>query len=163
MTHNPIIIALDFDNPAQARELIVKLGDAVDFYKIGMELYAAAGIDFVREVVALGKQVFLDLKMYDISETVKRAVSVVSRSGARFLTVHGHKSVMRAAVEGRGDGGLQILDVTVLTSFDQRDLDDDGRPMPVSDLVALRARNAAACGVDGLVCSPLDVAAVRAI
>ena len=77
MTHNPIIIALDFDNPAQARELIVKLGGAVDFYKVGMELYAAAGIDFVRELTALGKQVFLDLKMYDISETVKRAVAVV--------------------------------------------------------------------------------------
>jgi orotidine-5'-phosphate decarboxylase len=128
-----------------------------------MELYAAAGLDFVREVIGAGKQVFLDLKLYDIGETVKRAVSVVAPTGIRFLTVHGHKSVMRAAIEGRANTSLQILAVTVLTSFDQQDLASDGREMPLSGLVALRTRNAIGCGIDGLVCSPLDAAAVRSI
>jgi orotidine-5'-phosphate decarboxylase len=163
MSHNPLIIALDVDNAAQARDLIGKLGHSVDFYKIGMELYAAAGLEFVREVVGAGKQVFLDLKLYDIGETVKRAVAVVAPAGVRFLTVHGSSAVMRAAVEGRGDTGLQILAVTVLTSFDQQDIADLGYEMPLSDLVALRARRALACGMDGIVCSPLDAAAVRVI
>jgi orotidine-5'-phosphate decarboxylase len=163
MSHNPLIIALDFDNAAQARDLISKLGDSVDFYKIGMELYAASGLHFVQEVIGAGKQVFLDLKLYDIGETVKRAVAVVARTGVRFVTVHGHTSVMRAAIEGRGNTGLQILAVTVLTSFDQQDLVCDGHEMPLSDLVALRARGAIACGIDGLVCSPLDAATVRRI
>jgi orotidine-5'-phosphate decarboxylase len=163
MSHNPLIIALDFDNAAQARNLIAKLGDSVDFYKIGMELYAAAGLAFVREVIGEGKQVFLDLKLYDIGETVKRTVAVVAPTGVRFVTVHGHKSVMRAAIEGRANTGLQILAVTVLTSFDQQDLASDGRDMPLSGLVALRARNAITCGIDGLVCSPVDAAAVRSI
>ena len=163
MSHNPLIIALDVDNSVQARDLIAKLGDSVDFYKIGMELYAAAGLDFVREVIGAGKQVFLDLKLFDIGETVKRAVSVVAPTGIRFLTVHGHTSVMRAAIEGRANSGLQILAVTVLTSFDQQDLDDDAHEMAISDLVALRARNALACGTDGVVCSPLDARRVREI
>jgi orotidine-5'-phosphate decarboxylase len=163
MNHNPLIVALDVDNAAQARDLIAKLSDSVDFYKVGMELYAAAGLEFVREVIGAGKQVFLDLKLYDIGETVKRAVAVVAPTGVRFVTVHGHTSVMRAAVEGRANTGLQILAVTVLTSFDQQDLAVDGREVSLSDLVALRARNAMACGIDGLVCSPLDAATVRKI
>src|SRR6202030_923423 len=85
MNHNPLIVALDVDDAAQARDLISKLGDSVDFYKIGMELYASAGLDFVREVIGAGKQVFLDLKLFDIGETVKRAVSVVAPTGIRFL------------------------------------------------------------------------------
>jgi orotidine-5'-phosphate decarboxylase len=160
---SPIIIALDFDNAAAARALIGKLGDSVDFYKIGMELYAAAGLDFVREVLGAGKQVFLDLKLYDISETVKRTVAVVAHTGVRFVTVHSSSAVMRAAIEGRGNSELQILAVTVLTSFDQKDIADLGHHQPLADLVALRARNAMACGVDGLICSPLDAAAVRSI
>ncbi len=163
MNHNPLIVALDVDIAAQARDLISKLGDSVDFYKIGMELYASAGLDFVREVIGAGKQVFLDLKLFDIGETVRRAVSVVAPTGIRFLTVHGQTSVMRAAIEGRGDTRLQILAVTVLTSFDQQDINGDGYEMPLSSLVALRARNALACGIDGLVCSPLDAAEVRKI
>jgi orotidine-5'-phosphate decarboxylase len=163
MNDNPIIIALDVESAEKARELVQRLGDAVRFYKVGMELYAAAGPDFVRELIADGNQVFLDLKFYDIPETVKRAVTQVARLGARFLTVHAVDSVMRAAVAGRGDGGLKLLAVTVLTSISDSDLADLGYPGTVRDFVAKRARNAMECGVDGIVCSPLEVKMVRRI
>ena len=157
----PIIIALDVESAGEARALVTRLGDSVSFYKVGMELYAAAGMEFVRELVGQGRQVFLDMKFYDIGETVKRAVAQVARSGVSFLTVHGSGAVMRAAVEGRGDSQLKLLAVTVLTSFDEADLADLGYPCPVRDLVALRVRKAMEAGVDGLVCSPVEVAEVR--
>ena len=157
----PIIIALDVESAGEARALATRLGDSVSFYKVGMELYAAAGMEFVRELVGQGRQVFLDMKFYDIGETVKRAVAQVARSGVSFLTVHGSGAVMRAAVEGRRDSQLKLLAVTVLTSFDEADLADLGYPCPVRDLVALRVRKAMEAGVDGLVCSPLEVAEVR--
>lgn len=162
MKKNPIIIALDVEDAQQARALIARLGDAVDFYKVGMELYAAEGMQFVRELTGDGKQVFLDLKLYDIPETVKRAVARVAQTGVRFLTVHGSNAVMRAAVEGRGSSTLGLLAVTVLTSFDQQDLADLGYPSTVAELVALRVKNAMASGIDGIVCSPLEAASVRA-
>jgi orotidine-5'-phosphate decarboxylase len=162
MTENQIIVALDVDSAAAARALVARLGSQVGFYKVGMELYAAAGMDFVRELLDQGKDVFLDQKYYDIGETVKRAVRVAARSGVRFLTVHGSSQVMRAAVEGRGDAATKLLAVTVLTSFDQQDLADMGYACAISNLVALRVRKAAEAGMDGLVCSPLDVLAVRA-
>ncbi|MCC7176237.1 MAG: orotidine-5'-phosphate decarboxylase [Bryobacterales bacterium] len=160
---NPLIIALDVESAAEARRLVNRLGDSVSFYKVGMELYAAAGMEFVRELVSAGKQVFLDMKFYDIGETVKRATAQVANSGVRFLTVHGSGAVMRAAVEGRGETPLRLLAVTVLTSFDASDLEDLGYPCTVRDLVALRVRKAVEAGVDGLVCSPLEVAEVRRI
>jgi len=161
VTKNPIIVALDFEDAVQARALIARLGSAVDFYKVGMELYAAEGMQFVRELAGTGQQVFLDLKLYDIPETVKRATAQVAKTGARFLTVHGSNAVMRAAVEGRGGSRLSLLAVTVLTSFDQQDLAELGYPSSIADLVALRVKNAMAAGVDGIVCSPLEAAAVR--
>ncbi len=160
---NPIIVALDFESAAEARALVDRLGDSVGFYKVGLELYTAAGMDFVKELRTRGKDVFLDLKLYDIQETVKRAVARIAASGARFTTVHSSKAVLRAAVEGRGDSKLEILAVTVLTSFDQNDLADLGYPGTVAELVALRVRKALEAGVRGIVCSPLEVAAVRAI
>jgi orotidine-5'-phosphate decarboxylase len=163
MNHNPIIVALDFQNASQARELVGHLGQSVDFYKVGMELYAAEGMPFARELMAEGKQVFLDLKLYDIGETVKRATARIAETHVRFLTVHGSNAVMRAAVEGRGACDLELLAVTVLTSFDQEDLADLGYECSVADLVALRVRNAMACGIRGIVCSPRDAAAVRQI
>lgn len=163
MKYNPIIIALDVESAGQARELIRRLGDSVSIYKVGMELYAAAGMEFVRELTGEGKQVFLDMKFYDIGETVKRAVAQVARSGVRFLTIHGSGAVMRAAREGKGDSPLQLLAVTVLTSFDRDDLADLGYPCEVADLVRLRVRKAMECGIDGIVCSPLEVAEVRAL
>src|ERR1039458_8918658 len=103
MTNDPVIIALDFDSPREADRLVRSLGDGATFYKVGMELFAAAGMDYVRCLVDRGKRVFLDMKYYDIGETVRRAVAVAARSGAEFLTVHGVGQVMRAAIEGRGD------------------------------------------------------------
>ena len=94
---NPIIVALDVDSAAEARALVARLGARIGFYKVGMELYAAAGMDFVRELLGQGKEVFLDQKYYDIGETVKRAVRVAARSGVQLLTVHGSSQVMRAA------------------------------------------------------------------
>ncbi len=158
---NPLIVALDFDSPEKARELVERLGGQVTFYKVGLELYAAAGMDFVGELIAGGKDVFLDLKLYDIGETVKRAVARIAASGARFTTVHGSGSLMRAAVEGRGASNLKLLAVTVLTSFDREDLADLGYPCAVSELVALRVRRAMEAGIDGIVCSPLEAALVR--
>jgi orotidine-5'-phosphate decarboxylase len=160
---NPLIVALDFDSPEKARELVGRLGGQITFYKVGLELYAAAGMDFVRELTAAGNDVFLDLKLYDIGETVKRAVTRIAASGVRFTTVHGSGAVMRAAAEGRGTSNLKLLAVTVLTSFDREDLADLGYPCEVSELVALRVRKATEVGIDGIVCSPLEAAAVREI
>src|SRR5438034_11192130 len=98
MTYNPIIVALDFASAAEARALVERLGEGIDFYKVGMELYAAAGMQMVRELEDRGKDVFLDLKLFDIGETVKRTVEVVARTRARFLTVHSSAAVMRAAI-----------------------------------------------------------------
>src|SRR5205085_10185736 len=137
---NPIIVALDVESADQARALVDRIGEAAGFYKVGPELYCAAGMDFVRELIARGKDVFLDLKFYDIGETVKRAVAQVAPSGVRFLTVHGSGAVMRAAVEGRGASRLRLLAVTVLTSFDRGDLEELGYDYEVSDLVHLLTR-----------------------
>ncbi|HEU0139275.1 MAG TPA: orotidine-5'-phosphate decarboxylase [Bryobacteraceae bacterium] len=161
MNNNPLIIALDFDAPEQALSLVDRLGNDIDFYKVGMELYAAAGMDFVRNLLGAGKQVFLDLKLYDIGETVKRAVRQIATTGVRFVTVHGSGPVMRAAVEGRSGSSLQLLAVSVLTSFDQEDLADLGYQCPVEDLVSLRVRKAMESGLDGVVCSPLEASRVR--
>ena len=163
MTQNPIIIALDVESAALARDLVNRLEGSVDFFKVGMELYATEGMTFVRELLDRGKKVFLDLKLYDIGETVKRTVARIAPSGVSFLTVHGSKAILHAAVEGRGESPLKLLGVTVLTSFDQEDLADLGFPCTVSDLVALRTRNIVAAGLDGMICSPLEAAAVRNI
>ncbi len=161
--HNPIIVALDVESAADARALVARIGPRVNFYKVGLELYAGAGMDVVKELLDEGKQVFLDLKMYDIPETVLRAVAQVARTGVRFLTVHAVGSVMRAAVSARAGSKLQILGVTVLTSFGPEDMDDLGYEGTIAELVARRARKAAELGVDGVVASPLEAAAVRRI
>src|SRR5579871_161319 len=120
MINDRLIIALDFDTAEEARTLVKTLGCDASFYKVGMELYAAAGPNIVHEIVDQGKQVFLDLKFYDIGETVKRATATAARTGAHLLTVHGSMAVMRAAVEGRMGTSLRLLGVTVLTSFDEQ-------------------------------------------
>ncbi len=163
MTRNPIIVALDVDSAAEARALVSKLGGQVCFYKVGLELYAAAGVEFVRELIYQGKDVFLDLKVYDIPETVKRAVAQVARIGVKFLTAHAVNSVMRAAVEGRGNSPLKLLAVTVLTSVGPEDLAEQGYAGTIGELVALRTRNAMEIGMDGIVASPLEAAAVKSI
>jgi orotidine-5'-phosphate decarboxylase len=162
MNDSPLIIALDVDSADHARALVDSLGDGAGFYKVGMELYAAAGMEFVRELIGAGKRVFLDLKFYDIPETVKRAVAQVARTGADFLTVHAVNQVMRAACEGRGDSKLKLLAVTVLTSLDDHDLREMGYSLGVHDLVLRRVHHAVATGMDGIVCSPVEVRQVRA-
>lgn len=161
--HDPLIVALDVESKADADALVTSLGDSAGFYKVGMELYAVCGMDYVRSLIDRGKKVFLDMKYYDIGETVRRAVAVAAKSGATFLTVHAVGQVMRAAVEGKGDSDLKLLAVTVLTSLDQKDLEEMGHTGTVSELVAMRVLQAQAAGIDGLVASPLEAAAIRGL
>lgn len=165
MQHNPIIVALDVETGHQAIQLIDRIGDSVDFYKIGMELYAAEGTTIVREVLSRGKKVFLDLKFHDIPETVKRAVSRAADLGVHLLTVHAYPQVMAAAVAGKGSSDLRLLGVTVLTSMSEADLVDLGYPedTTVGDLVRMRVKQGIAAGIDGFVCSPLEAKAVRSL
>jgi len=159
--NNPIIVALDVASPAEAMDLVMGLGDSVAMYKVGMELYAAAGRSFVEELRAQGRGIFLDLKFYDIPETVKRATARVAEMNVDLLTIHASYSVMRGAVEGRGSAALRLLGVTVLTSFDQHDLEDLGTSKTVAELVEQRALKAREAGMDGIVCSPLEASAMR--
>jgi orotidine-5'-phosphate decarboxylase len=163
MKDSPVIVALDLETAAEARAMVQALGDAASFYKVGLELFASAGVDFVRELKARGHRVFLDLKFLDIGETVRRAVIQVAQLGVDFLTVHASMAAMQAAAAGRGESGLKLLAVTVLTSADDADLRQDGYAMSVSGLVELRVRNAIEARMDGLICSPLEVAGVRGI
>ncbi len=163
MSQDPIIVALDVESADAARAVVARIGPLAGFYKVGMELYTAAGMDFVRELIAGGKDVFLDLKLYDIGETVKRAVAQVARTQVRFLTVHGVGQVMRAAIEGRGASPLKLLAVTVLTSFDDQDVADEGYPCSLTELVEQRVLKAMEAGVDGVVASPLEARTVRSV
>jgi len=130
MSDSRIIVALDVATPKEAFALVDQLGETISFYKVGMELYAAAGMSLVKDLLSAKKQVFLDLKFYDIGETVKRAVAVVAASGVHLLTVHAHSSIVKAAVEGRVGSPLKLLGVTVLTSFNEDDLHADPDPEP---------------------------------
>lgn len=161
--NNPLILALDLDAGA-ARSLVARLGPAIDFYKVGLELFSAEGPGFVRELTGAGKRVFVDLKMYDIGETVKRATARVAGLGASLLTVHAHPQVIRAARAGAEGTQLKILAVTVLTSFGQSDLADLGvTGRTVAEQVEFLTRKGVEAGADGFVCSPLEVARLRAI
>ena len=160
---NPIIVALDVDSVEDARAIVRRIGDGTSFYKVGLELYSVAGAEYVKELLGEGKQVFLDLKLYDIGETVKRATARISKLGVTFLTVHAVNQVMKAAMEGRQREALQILAVTVLTSFDQEDVNGMGYQMTLPELVSLRVKQAVEAKVDGLICSPVEVSGVRKI
>jgi orotidine-5'-phosphate decarboxylase len=160
--HDPLIVALDVPTAGEARALVAALGDSAGFYKVGLELYTAAGPDFIRELIGQGKRVFADLKFYDIGETVKRATAQVARLGATFLTIHGSGQVMRAATEGRASASLKLLAVTVLTSFDAADLREFGYDCGVRDLISVVVHKAQETGIDGVITSPVDAAAVRA-
>ena len=157
-----LIVALDLSSVEAAEALVARLGDAVSFYKIGYQLAYAGGLSYAQKLTGAGKQVFLDLKLHDIGNTVAQGVKSVARLGVTFLTVHAYPQTMQAAVEARG-GTLRILGVTVLTSYDDNDLQAAGYETSVKALVARRAEQARALGVDGLVCSPGEAANVRAI
>ena len=156
-----LIVALDVADVATAEDLVGRLGDAVGFYKIGYRLGFAGGLGLSHRLIAAGKQVFLDFKLHDIANTVREGTTSLAAAGARFATVHAYPQTMRAAIEGRGDSGLTILAVTVLTSYNDEDLRQAGYAHSVADLASLRARQAREIGVDGLVCSPLELSALR--
>jgi orotidine-5'-phosphate decarboxylase len=158
-----LIVALDVPGVAAAEAMIARLGDSVTFYKIGYQLAYAGGLSMARQLTGAGKKVFVDLKLHDIGNTVARGVESIATLGATFLTVHAYPQTMKAAVEARAGSNLKILAVTVLTSYDDGDLHAAGYRLGVSDLVETRARQAQAIGVDGLVCSPEEAAALRKI
>jgi orotidine-5'-phosphate decarboxylase len=157
-----LIVALDVSSVEAAQALVARLGDAVSFYKIGYQLGFAGGLAYAQSLIDAGKQVFLDLKLHDIGNTVAEGVKSVARLGVSFLTVHGYPQTMKAAVEAR-TGKLRVLAVTVLTSYDDADLAAAGYGVTVTELVAKRAAQARDIGVDGVVCSAEEAAKVRAI
>lgn len=164
MSRERLIVALDHATAEAAMKQVEELGDSVARYKVGLELYLSTGRAFVARMHSAGKKVFLDLKLHDIPETVKRAANVVSDLGADLLTVHasGGRAMLEAAVAGAGPQ-TKVLAVTVLTSLDANDLAADGNPLPVEELVVRRARLAREAGCAGVVASPHEAAAIRAV
>jgi orotidine-5'-phosphate decarboxylase len=158
-----LIVALDTASVADAETLVRRLGDSVSFYKIGYQLGFAGGLALAQRLAETGKKTFLDLKLHDIANTVTEGVRSLAALGATFLTVHAYPQTMRAAVAGRGASSLKLLAVTVLTSYDDGDVAEAGYRDPVAELVAQRAAQSCAFGIDGVVCAASEAAAVRAI
>jgi orotidine-5'-phosphate decarboxylase len=155
-----LICALDLPSAGEARTFVEQLGDSVLFYKIGLELFMAGEyFELLDWLTARGKKVFVDLKFFDVPETVRAAVRALSQHGATFATVHGNQAIMEAA--GKDKGGMKILAVTVLTSLDRGDLDDLGFQCDVDALVLSRARRALAAGCDGVISSGLEAPKIR--
>jgi orotidine-5'-phosphate decarboxylase len=158
-----LIVALDVPSVAEAEAMVGRLGDSVAFYKIGLQLVFAGGIDFAQALAVAGKKVFLDVKLLDIDNTVEGAVANIAAMGMSFVTIHAYPKAMRAAVKARGAAPLKLLGVTVLTSLDEADLAAAGYAGTVAGLVAARAADARAAGMDGIVASPAEAASVRKI
>ena len=158
--HDRLIFALDVSGPEAAKQLVNQLGDSVSFYKLGLQLFMAGGyFELVRWLQDRGKKIFVDLKFFDVPQTVRSAVRELKKYGVSFATVHGNDSILRAAVEEKN--GLGILAVTVLTSLDQADMEDLGFRADVRDVVLSRARRALEIGCDGIVSSGLEAADIR--
>ena len=156
-----LIVALDVPTVEAAKALVERIGDGARFYKIGLELMTSGGyFDLLQWLAARGNRVFADLKFYDIPETVRRAVANLRDSGATFLTVHAHRSIMEAAA--REKGSMRVLAVTVLTSFDEHDLREMGASGTVEELVLARARGAVESGCDGVIASGLEAPKLKA-
>ena len=158
-----LIVALDLPAVKAAEDMVSRLGESVLFYKIGYQLAFAGGLPFAAGLIAAGKQVFLDLKLHDIGNTVEKGVQSVAQLGATFLTVHAFPQTMKAAVAGKQGSTLRILAVTVLTSYDDADLAAAGYDMSVGELAAARAQQARDTGIDGLVCSAEEATNLRKI
>lgn len=157
-----LIVALDVPSPEQAHELIEKIGDHAGVYKIGLELLFAGGAELARELAKQGKKVFVDAKLLDIPHTVERATANIAAMGAAFLTVHGHDiKTMEAAIKGREGSDLKLLAVTVLTSLDKSDLEQQGSAMTPAELVLHRARLRREAGFDGVIASGHEAASIR--
>ncbi len=155
-----LIMALDFPSIPEAQAMVEQLGDSVVFYKVGMEIFMSGDyFGFIEWLKARDKKIFVDLKFFDIPETVNRAIKALSSKGVDMATIHGNDSIMQAAARDKGD--LKVLAVTALTSLDRGDLDDLGFKCDVQDLVLSRAKRALTIGCDGIVSSGLEVAKLR--
>ncbi len=161
--HDRLIVALDVPSTRDAEQLVATLGDTVSFYKVGLELTYAGGLEFARDLVKSGKQVFLDLKLHDIPNTVQKATEQIAGLGMTYLTIHAFPQTMKAAMAGKAGSDLKLLAVTVMTSYDNQDLIEAGYDKTVTDLVTLRALAADRIGIDGLILSPEEVGAMRAL
>jgi orotidine-5'-phosphate decarboxylase len=160
-----LIVALDVPSAVEGLRLAAEIGDAVSFYKIGLGMLTGGGLALANELKQeQGKRIFLDMKLFDISATVEKAVRGLAQFDLDFLTVHGDPHVVRAAKAGAAGSGMKILGVTILTSLDRGDLDESlivpGAP---ADLVVERAGRAFEAGADGIICSPQEAAMVRAL
>ncbi len=159
-----LIVALDVDTRREAEALVEALEGAADFFKIGYQLfYGGDGLALGKALIAGGKRVFFDLKLLDIDNTVEKGVAAFARTGAAMLTVHAYPKTMRVAAKAAAGSGLTILGVTVLTSMDDSDVAEAGYARDAAGLVALRAGQAKAAGIGGIVCSPLEADMVRGI
>jgi orotidine-5'-phosphate decarboxylase len=160
---NRLIVALDLPSVRDADAMVTRLGDTVSFYKLGYQLAFAGGLSFVDTLIRAGKQVFLDMKLHDIENSVGKGVESVAKLGVTFLTVHAYPQTMKAAVAARQGSNLKVLAVTVLTSYDDIDLAESGYESTVDTLVARRAQQAHDIGIDGLVCSPEEASPLRLV
>lgn len=159
-----LIVALDVPNLLEGEHIANQLGESVSFYKIGLGMLTGGGLALANELKDRGKRIFLDMKFFDISATVEKAVAGIAQYDLDFLTVHGDPHVVRAAIKGRGNSKIKILAVTVLTSLDRADLDACLIiPGDLTDLVVTRARNAFTAGADGVIASAAEAALIRAL
>ena len=159
-----LIAALDVPTVREAQVLIDRIGDAVSFYKIGLELLATGGMELAKALKRSGRDVFADWKLHDIGNQVQRASAAIAATQAcDFLTVHGEPQAMAAAVKGRGSSPMKLLAVTVLTSLDDQDLVQMGYAMSARELVTRRVRQALDAGCDGVISSPREAALARSI
>ena len=158
-----LYVALDLPSIEEARDMVVRLGEHIVSYKIGLQLLPLGGTQLGAELKAMGKNVFYDFKFHDIDATVEKATRSVAGLGGDILTVHARPDVMRAAVKGRGDSDLKVIGVTVLTSLDKQALEEIGYHDSARDLVMRRVRQAVEAGMDGVVCSPLEAGEIRAV
>lgn len=160
---NRLIVGLDIPTIAEAEKLVGILGDSVSFYKIGYQLVFAGGLEFARDLAKDGKNVFLDMKLLDIDNTVAKGVENIARMGMTMLTLHAYPKAMRAAVRAAEGSGLCLLGVTVLTSMDASDTAEAGYAESPAELVRRRAAQARDAGMGGVVCSAEESAIVREI
>ena len=158
-----IICALDVPTTAEAAALVARIGDAVGFYKIGLQLFAVGGMDLARELKAQGSKIFLDWKLHDIGATVEKATANLADADCDLLTVHARPQVMAAAARGAAGSTMKVLGVTVLTSLTAEDLSADDHSLSPADLVERRVRQALDAGIDGVVSSPHEAARARAL
>ena len=160
-----LIVALDVPNVVQGLDLVARIGDAANFYKIGLGMLTGGGLALANELKHdQGKRIFLDMKLFDIGATIEAAVRGLAQYDLDFLTVHGDPQVVRAAATGKGGTGLKILAVTILTSLDRADLDANLiKPGDIHEITLERAARALQAGADGVIASPQEAAMIRAL